>query len=338
MYVTNNYTRKKEMNVYKVLNEVEIKTAHLINDLLIDYNKKRTFMLKEEFAKKVYSFVDYQKLYKSFKQAFNNHLHTMSKTLPTLNYDNALNYDLTKGYNDFVEQLDSLLDEFIDNAYKSYRIAIDKFMVTKPNLPKKQQEIINYYAKKALLLNADSVDSTQKKLENKDQDKYKDLLTDSLKLLVGIGIHNAIVKKKCITSIVKNIDTPTGKWSLANKGKKLFNYNLNMALREQTIHIYKDNNIEKVIYKHRGSDTPCSRCEPHINKEYTLQEAMALIPNVSTGEEYKVIFHEYCHCWLIPIEYKDKVNHNEKKEHLPTNQERKKNTQKQLDKYIYNLG
>lgn len=333
MYVTNKNTRRKSMNVYNIINEVEIESAKILNDYLIKYREQRIILTKQDYQEKVYSLINYEKIYKQFKSAFQTHLKDMKDFLNYLNYDKALEYDLTQGYNDFVNYLDELLQEFIDNSYLEYRKAVDKIMLgTKPT--KKQQEIIDYYSLKAIELGKNNLQDLQEQLDKDKQDKYQNVITDTIGVLVGIGINNTLIRKDLITNINKVIDTPTGKWSLANRVKQAFSYNLNMALREQIENIYTTNGVEKVIYRHRGTDTPCWRCEPHVNHVYPLKEALQLIRNYKDGDEWKVVFHADCHCWLVPIKDYDRVPIGDHKEHLKENNQRKKETQEQLNKIV----
>lgn len=333
MYVTNKNTRRKAMNVYNIINEVEIESAKILNDYLIKYQKQRIILTKQDYQEKVCSLISYEKIYKQFKSAFQTHLKDMKQFLNYLNYDKALEYDLTQGYNDFVNYLDELIQEFIDNSYLEYRKAIDKIMLgTKPT--KKQQEIIDYYSLKAIELGKDNLQDVQDKLDKDNKDKYQSVITDTIGLLVGIGINNALIRKDLVNNITSTIETPTGKWSLANKVKQAFSYQLNMALREQIENIYTTNGIDKVIYKHRGTDTPCRRCEPHVNHVYPLKEALQLIRNYRDGDEWKVVFHDNCHCWLVPVKDYDRVPIGDHKEQLKDNNQRKKETQKKLNKIV----
>lgn len=335
MYVTNKNTRRKAMNVYNIINEVEIESAKILNDYLIKYQEQRIILTKQDYQTKVYALIDYEKIYKQFKSAFQTHLKEMKEFLNYLDYSEALEYDLTQGYNDFVNYLDELIQEFIDNSYLEYRKAIDKIMLgTRPT--KKQQEIIDYYSLKAIELGKDNFQDVQDKLNKDNKDKYQSVITDTIGLLVGIGINNTLIRKDLVNNITSTIETPTGKWSLANKVKQAFSYNLNMALREQIENVYTTNGIDKVIYKHRGSDTPCLRCKPHVNHVYSLEEALSTISNVKDGDEWKVIFHDNCHCWLVPIKDEARVPIGDHKEHLKDNNQRKKETQKKLNKIVKN--
>lgn len=333
MYVTNKNTRRKAMNVYNIINKVEIESAKILNDYLIKYQEQRIILTKDNYQEKVYSLIDYEKIYKQFKSAFQTHLKDMKQFLNYLNYDKALEYDLTQGYNDFVKYLDELIQEFIDNSYLEYRKALDKIMLgTKPT--KKQQEIIDYYSLKAIELGEDNLQDVQDKLDKDNQDKYQSVITNTIGLLVEIGINNALIRKDLVNNITSTIETPTGKWSLANKVKQAFSYNLNMALREQIENVYETNGVKKVVYRHRGTDYPCWRCEPHVNQVYPLKEALQLIRNYKDGDEWKVVFHSNCHCWLVPIKDYDRVPIGDHKEHLKDNNQRKKETQKKLDNIV----
>lgn len=333
MYVTNKNTRRKAMNIYNIINKVEIESAKILNDYLIKYQEQRIILTKQQYQEKVYSLIDYENIYKQFKSAFQTHLKDMKEFLNYLDYSEALEYDITQGYNDFVNYLDELIQEFIDNSYLEYRKALDKIMLgTKPT--KKQQEIIDYYSLKAIELGKDNFQDVQDKLNKDNQDKYQSVITDAIGLLVGIGINNTLIRKDLVNNITSTIETPTGKWSLANKVKQAFSYNLNMALREQIENIYTTNGIDKVIYKHRGTDFPCWRCEPHVNHVYSLEYALGTISNVKEGDEWKVIFHDNCHCWLVPIKDYDRVPIGDHKEHLKDNAQRKKETQKKLNKIV----